>query len=276
MRSLLGTNRADFVAAYPFDITPATDDRPYFFQFFRWSSLPKVLRLRDVGGLSFFEWGYPVLVMTLLQAVLASAVLIVTPLVLNADRRRAMSEVGGWVVGYFGLLGFAFMFVEMAFIARLTLFLHHPVHAAAAVLSSMLVFAGLGSHVSARLAERFGPARVIRDAALLLVGLILAYVTVLPALFTACLGWPLAGRFLLALLVLAPMALLMGMPLPLGLTQLTRIQVNAVPWAWCVNGCASVVSAVGGTLAAVHLGFSTVVVAAALAYAVVARMGYRR
>ena len=66
MRSLLGTNRADFVAAYPFDITPATDDRPYFFQFFRWSSLPNVLRLRDVGGLSFFEWGYPVLIMPLL------------------------------------------------------------------------------------------------------------------------------------------------------------------------------------------------------------------
>jgi len=86
----------------------------------------------------------------------------------------------------------------------------------------------------------------------------------------------LAARFLLALLVLAPMALLMGMPLPMGLTRLTLIHANAVPWAWCVNGCASVVSAVGGTLAAVHLGFSTVVLAAALAYAVVARMGCRR
>jgi hypothetical protein len=273
VRRLLGDDRTAFVRDYPFDIAPSSVNRPYFFQFFRWSNLPTVLRLREVGGLSYFEWGYPILVMTLIQAVLASVCLIIAPLLVRAELRRSLVAAGGWVVGYFGVLGVAFMFLEMAFIQRLTLFLHHPVHAAVVVLSSLLVFAGLGSRYAEHLATRFDPRLIIRVAAFALAGLALVYLVLLPPLFSACLAWPLWARLVLSLAVLAPLALLLGMPFPMGLTRLSRARASAVPWAWCINGCASVISAVAGTLAAVHWGFTAVVMIAAGGYVLIGIMG---
>ena len=37
------TNRPAFYADYEFEITPPTDDRPFFFHFFRWEQTPKVI-----------------------------------------------------------------------------------------------------------------------------------------------------------------------------------------------------------------------------------------
>src|SRR5204863_144259 len=75
----LGPEREAFFDRYKFDIAPATDDRPFFFQFLKWRTLPELLRLKDQGGLPLLEWGYPVLIATLLQALLASVVLILLP-----------------------------------------------------------------------------------------------------------------------------------------------------------------------------------------------------
>ena len=38
--ALLGLERSTFLADYSFNIWPATDDRPFFFHFFKWSLLP--------------------------------------------------------------------------------------------------------------------------------------------------------------------------------------------------------------------------------------------
>jgi hypothetical protein len=46
------------------------------------------------------------------------------------------------------------------------------------------------------------------------------------------------------------------MPFPLGLAAVAREAAPLVPWAWGINGCASVVSAALATLLAVDLGFS--------------------
>ncbi len=67
--ALLGTARDEFVRSYKFHIAPATDDKPHFFHFFKWRSLPELLSLKEQGGLPLLEWGYPVLVATLVQAV---------------------------------------------------------------------------------------------------------------------------------------------------------------------------------------------------------------
>ncbi len=84
--ALLGPGRDDFIARYKFAIAPATDDRPHFFHFFRWRTLPELVRLKEQGGLPLLEWGYPVLIATLLQALAASLVLIVLPLWARRDR----------------------------------------------------------------------------------------------------------------------------------------------------------------------------------------------
>ena len=67
--------------------------------------------------------------------------------------------------------------------------------------------------------------------------------------------------------LIAPLAFFMGMPFPLGLSRVWSGAPALVPWAWGVNGCASVLSAILAALIAMTLGFSSVVLAASLLYA---------
>ena len=268
--ALLGPGRRDFIARYKFDLEPATDDRPYFFHFFRWRTLPELLRLKGQGGLPLLEWGYPVLVATLAQAVVASAVLILAPLAL-LRRRPGLPAAGRlrWLTaGYFGAIGVAFMFVEIAFIQKFILFLGHPLYAIAVVLFAFLLSAGLGSRCSERL--RFPtPARVVAVAwpMLAIAAIALAYTLLLPRLLPPLAAWPDAARIALAVALIFPLGFAMGMPFPLGMARLATGADALVPWAWGVNACASVVSAVLATLLAIHLGFSAVLLLAVLLYA---------
>ena len=66
--ALLGPGSRPFLRDYKFNVAPATDDRPHFFHFFKWRSLPELLSLKEQGGLPLLDWGYPVLVATLAQA----------------------------------------------------------------------------------------------------------------------------------------------------------------------------------------------------------------
>ena len=69
-------------------------------------------------------------------------------------------------------------------------------------------------------------------------------------------------KILLALALIAPLAFPMGMPFPLALTNVSARVPHLVPWAWGINGCASLISAVLATLLAIHFGFSLVVLGA--------------
>jgi hypothetical protein len=74
-------------------------------------------------------------------------------------------------------------------------------------------------------------------------------------------------KILLSIILIAPLASLMGIPFPLGLASISRTTPALIPWAWGVNGCASVLSAVLATLLAIHIGFSGVVLLALAIYA---------
>ncbi len=264
MVALLGPGRADFIERYKYRLAPATDDRPYFHHFFKWDSLAEWWRLKARGGMSLMEWGYPVLLATLAQAVLAGAALIMLPLAVAGWRGRGVRSGRGGVFAYFALLGLAFMFVEIAFIQRFMVFLGHPLYAVAVVLAGFLIFAGLGSRVSARLAGDAG--RIVRLAAVAIAAIALAYLVLLPPLFQSLAGLPDAGRVAVSLALIAPLALAMGMPFPLGLRRLSEAAPDLIPWAWGVNAYLSVVAAVLASLLAVHLGFTAVVVLAVFCY----------
>ena len=268
MQALLGPGRARYQERYKYFIEPASDDRPYFFHFFKWSSLPEWLDLRKRGGMPLLEWGYPVLVATLIQATLAGLVLILLPLGLAG--RRLPNAGRGRVIAYFSALGLAFMFVEIAFIQKFMLFLSHPLYAVAVVLCGFLLFAGLGSRMSGRLrggqAGRGQPERRVRLAVAAIAGIALAYLFLLPELFRLLAGLPDAARIALSLGLIAPLAFFMGMPFPLGLQRLAGTAPAFLPWAWGINACVSVVAAVLATLVAMHLGFTAVVILALLGY----------
>jgi hypothetical protein len=271
--ALLGPQREAYIERYKFNIAPATDDRPYFFHFFRWRTLPELLRLKEQGGLPLLEWGYPLVVATLAQALVASVALILLPLWwLRRQARDARAGLAWWrVAGYFATIGVAFMFVEIAFIQKFTLFLAHPLYAVAVVLFAFLLSAGLGSRASETLLPR-GQSR--RNALLWPVGAIVAlslmYAALLPQLLPLFAGWPDAGRIALAVALIFPLGFAMGMPFPTGIAAIASAPGPLVPWAWGVNACASVVSAVLATLLAIHIGFTAVTLIAVALYATAA------
>ena len=270
--TLLAGSRAreDFFTRYKFNVRPATDERPYFFHSFRWSALPELLQLRGRGGMPLLEWGYLVLVAGLAQAIVASVALILLPL-LFARRGASPDREPTWrLVVYFGSIGLAFLFVEIAFMQRLTLFLGQPLYAIAVVLSSFLLFGGLGSGASARIGEQRARYVPLAVAAIALVALVIA--RVLPNL---ALALPDATKIAISVAVVAPLAFVMGMPFPLGLRRLASADAAAIPWAWGINGTASVLSSMLATLVAVHFGFSVLVAFAAALY-VLAALGVRR
>ena len=94
------------------------------------------------------------------------------------------------------------------------------------------------------------------------------YLVLLPWLFAELAALGMAARIAVSIALIAPLAFCMGMPLPLAMSSLARHAPSYVPWAWGINGCASVISAVLATLLAMSLGFSAVVLLAVLIYVV--------
>lgn len=258
--ALLGDGAGSFLADYKFQLEPATDDRPYFFHFFRWPLLPELIKLRGQGGLSLLDTGYLVLVGTLIVAVPLSLLLILTPLAVLGRPQPGMSRLGPGL--YFLCLGLAFLFAEIACMQRYGLFVGQPLFAAVAVLAGFLVFAGAGSFVASRVRNR---ARALRWAVAGIVVLLLLQVVALPpppGIFESTIT-----RVIATLALIAPLAFLMGMPFPLGLSRLAGEAPAFIPWAWGINGCASVLSALFAALLALHLGFGAVLSMAAGLYA---------
>lgn len=259
--ALLDDAAVRFLASYKFHLEPATDDRPYFFHFFRWGLLPELIALRGQGGLTLLDTGYLVLVGTLALALPLSLVLILTPLLALGRPPAGATRLQPAI--YFLCLGLAFLFVEIACMQRYALFVGQPLFAAVAVLAGFLVFAGAGSCLASRLRDRRRAlAWSVAGIALLLLIQTLALPPP-PGIVESA-----AGRVALTLALIAPLALLMGMPFPLGLTRLAAEAPAFIPWAWGINGCASVLSALLAVLLAVHFGFSAVLLAAAGLYLV--------
>ncbi len=275
-RALLGPQAERFLARYKFYIAPATDDRPYFFRFFKWASARELLALRAHGAAALIEWGYPILIATILQALVVGALLILAPLLLVRQRLAVRAQARDAL--YFLALGAAFMFIEIAFIQKFVLFLSHPLYAVAVVLAGFLVFAGLGSGYSERLARRLRSPGVspITLAVAGIIAIAGVYLLALSVLQPWLVALPDAARIAFALALIAPLAFCMGMPFPLGLARIAAAAAPFVPWAWGLNGFASVLSAALASLLAVHFGFTAVVLAALALYALAAAMAPAR
>ncbi|MBW2466434.1 MAG: SAM-dependent methyltransferase [Deltaproteobacteria bacterium] len=263
--NLLGENSGSFIKRYKFNITPPTDDKPYFANFFKWQTLPELLRLKGQGGIALLDSGYLILVITLAQAIIASLIIILLPVLLkSAGRVQSVNWTRSRVALYFFSIGLGFLFLEIAFMQKYILYLGHPLFAAAAVLAIFLVFAGMGSqYAQKRKFHAIWPVMII-----LCLGLIELAASGLLFNILGDLIRPM--KVLVAVFMLGPLAFCMGMPFPLALTEIGSEVSELVPWAWAVNGCASVIAAVLATLLAVHFGFSTVVLSSLVLYGIAA------
>lgn len=256
---ILSPHAEKFYAGYDFNIRPASDDRPYFSQFLRWKSLPRLAKLFGEQALPFFEIGYLIVALTLAQITLLAIVLIILPLF------RIGWKGGGRlrVLFYFSGIGLGYMFVEIIFIQRFVLYFGNPVYSAAAVIASILICSGVGSYFSSRWKLSRNNFLFISGA---VIGLLLFYALVLNSLLHFTIAQPPALKIFLTLAIIAPLSFFMGMPFPLGIRMLAERNEATLPWAWGINGCVSVLSAALATIISVEMGFLWVMVLAALAY----------
>ncbi len=266
-QALLSGDSQTFIENYKFNLRPASDDQPYFQHFFRWSSLPEMLSLLSKGGAGLIETGYLIIFATLCIAILTSLFFILGPLFRlpkNPSQTKLIKR--RHVAVYFFAIGLAFLMIEIAFIQKFILFLHHPVYSLAITLTAFLVFAGFGSAYCKQFSKN-APSRFrIVGVISLIVALSLAYLCFIDDLFQLTAAWPLIAKFILSILLIAPLAFFMGMPMPLALNSLAQDNAHLIPWAWGINGCASVISSVAATLLAMQFGFSIVILTAVICY----------
>ncbi len=272
-QALLFGDREEFYAEFPYYVRPSRDDRPYFFHFFTWKHLPALLRTMGRDWIPFVEWGYLVLLATLVQAVVISALLILAPLFI-LPRSQQVPRLKFLTAIYFTCLGLSYLFLEMAMIQKFTLFLAHPVYAVSGSIAAFLIFSGLGSLYFQQQTTHTDE-RLLRLAITGIVGLSIAYMVLLPILFVIFAGAGMLWKMTMTLACIAPLAFCMGIPFPFGMRRLHERGQELVPWAYGINGCASVLSSLLATCIAIPYGFRSVILCAAGLYALAAGAAYR-
>ncbi len=250
--------------AFPNDISPTTDDSPFFFQTVRPGSM---LSKRWARG----EWrrtNLGTLVLFGLVGITSFVVVafILGPLLLVRRRlggtaRRARLPF----LLYFACLGAGFIVVEVVLVQKCVLFLGHPAYALTVVLFALLLWSGLGSFASGRFPEA-ALVRRLRWMILAVAALVVLAVLLLSPLFYALVHLAAAWRVLITVAALSPLGLALGMPMPTGIRLLHERAPELIPWAWGVNGAASVLGSVGAVALAMVAGFDVALLAGAALY----------
>ena len=260
---IFSSEQDEFFKDWAFNVRAATDDRPYFFDFFRWRSLPRFISSHGHHWFQRLELGYVILVISFGQIVGAAALLLFIPLFFWA-RRRSTPPGGGLAFCYFLLLGLGFLALEMSLMQRFTLLMGDPLLAVAVVLSGFLFFSGCGSLCNRQWTRSPLQAIVLAGVGIALVAPLVLWLS--HALLGIVATWNTTGRFLLVLTLLAPLAFLMGWPFPAGMLLLEKWSPGLLPWAWGINGFASVAAAPLTVLLAMSLGFRLVLALAVMTY----------
>ena len=252
----------DIARRYVFDARPLTNDRPYFAAYVKPQDLPKLLdRLEIVQD----EWGYLLLWATLAIAAAAAVSLVALPVLFGWRTIFSRAPGKGRTILYFACLGLGYIMVEVGLIADYTLALNNATVSASVLITSMLVFSGLGSLTAERILDR---ARTRLPPILLAIGLILiGYGFFLDRALMLIGTLPYGLRLLICFLTVAPPAFLMGFPMPTAMTTLARLgKEHMFLWAWGINGCFSVIGAAAVPLIATAFGLSAVLTIGGVSY----------
>lgn len=254
-----------FMESYEFNITPVDDDQPFFFNIIKGNAL------RGVFGLELESRKNNVGILNLIGVAIISIILVglffFGPLLtIRRGRELLRTRRGLVMMAYFVAIGLGFILVEVALMQQFVLYLGHPVHALTVILASLLVFAGIGALYSRRLPpEQFARYRGWHFAVLIAVAMI--ELVAMPYLFHATLQLPLTVRIVITVAALAPLGFLMGHPFPIGLKHVESLRQDLIPWAWGLNGAASVLGSVGAIGIAMLAGYTTVTIVGIACYA---------
>ena len=248
---LLAKDPAEYERGYQFDITPVSDNRPFFFYTVQPRDIAAYLLQSGQAADAKVNVALPKLFAALTVSVVAVVIILLLPPILLGTKLPHERSVRSFLL-YFLAIGAGYILIEVALIQKFVLFLGHPTYALTVVIFSMLVSSGLGSFVSRKLTgDRNNRLVAVLAIAAALVGVLAAIVQ--PVL-TAGVGLPRAEKVIATVLMIAPMGFVMGIPFPTGLRLLEKRHEPSVRWAWSLNAAASVLGSVGALVLALYLG----------------------
>jgi len=249
-----------------FHLRPPTLDRPFFTGVLPLSRLGTILDRVELVPREELAWLVNLAV--LLQALALGLAVAVLPLLAPGPFPRVTGRQFTSVLCYFASLGVGFLMLEIYLIEKASHYLQDRTFAFGFVLAALLVFAGAGSWLAQRQATR--PQRGVVLAALGVLAWIGFAATSLDPLLAQSAGWPLVLRFAVLLAVIAPLAVLLGMPMALGLGRFEGQNVALLPWAWAINGAGSVIASPLANLVMVEFGYKVLLGLAFALYVTVA------
>jgi len=247
-------------AASPRYVSAVWDDSPFYFAIDRPFRMPGTIAERLLKWLLAPSVG-----LLVLFALLGMPKRKATK---DEDGKRSVGAYAGSLL-YFAALGFGFIAVELALLQNLTLLVGHPIYSLSVLLFTLLAFGGLGSALSVRFPMW------LACVAVAVIGALEALA--LPRLVPALLWLPLWGRIAVAIALIAPLGLAMGMPFPAGLRRTGDGSLAAPPFYWGLNGIMSVIGSVTTVFVALIAGFQAAMLMGSACYllaALASRMAF--
>jgi hypothetical protein len=235
-----------FTQQFPENISPPTDNSPFFFQILKFKNILKNIR-------QFQPTPVPILGYLLILVMALTLVFIIVPLAFSTKKGVLSGSFPLFL--YFACIGMGFMLIEVSQMQRLVMFLGHPSYSLTVVLFTLLLASSLGSYTTRTVEESRRRGAGSRRF-LLLLATLTAFAVLTPPVLRAAQGAVTPLRILAAVLLLAPIGLFMGMAFPLGLKLASRRSAALTPWMWGINGSLSVCASVLSVVIALSLGIA--------------------
>ena len=249
-----------------FDYTAPTDGRPFFFNMLK----PRGFFLQERTAAGVVS-GNLRATRTLLALAVVAAVLVVaiigSPLLL-AGLPVVSRGVFGAAFGYFALIGFGFMLIQIPLLQRFSVYLGHPTYTFSIILFLMILSAGIGSIASERVDVQRSQ-RVLLLPLAIGAAVIIEMLLLQPAI-NATVTWGLPGRTLVVAAFTAPVAFGMGYCFPIGMRLTERHSSELTPWMWGVNGACGVMASIIAVMISMWIGIHANLLIAAVLYAALA------
>jgi spermidine synthase len=275
---IMSDNIYETIKKYPVNLLPATDDNPYFEHQTNFTDLsPSVIKEsfsqtdRAIITMVQKPVAESTLIVILLQAVIISVLLILLPLYIKFRKSENIKNIkkGKYII-YFASLGLAYIMIEICLIQKFTLFLGQPVYTMLTVISTLLIFSGIGSMVSDKIIK------LIKNSLITLFSFICVYTILIgllsPLLFESLVRLDIVYRVLISAVIIAPLAIAMGIPFPLGMKQISFPKEDTnrylAAYSWGINGFFSVLGSILVVMLSMSYGFRMVFIISAIIYGI--------
>ncbi|MDH5511120.1 MAG: hypothetical protein OEZ32_12320 [Nitrospinota bacterium] len=272
---IISAKNLDYLNAFSqgqlMDLSPPTDDRPFFFNLLRMSNPFTVLNLARILGYSGQTpsgviSGNIIAGIALFNIFLISLFLTVITIVIPL--RPAVQDSGRKLVNgatlYFACIGFGFITVEMGMLQKFSVFLGHPIYSLTVALFSLILSTGIGSLLSDRI--KLDTLGKVATWSVMTAGYLVLFSVFggkVLFLFDAA---SMVAKISVSVAMISAVGLLMGFGFPTGMSLVSKIDPRPTPWLWGVNGACGVLGSCIAIWTSISYSISATFLVAAVFY----------